>query len=364
MSTSLTNLSTATDSNESSPLLATATSFKESLPLNQTYLPDDLLLNFFVRVSVLYYPILSIVSKRFRCLLASLALYQTRKLLNRTESCIYVCLQYGTEESRWFTLFRRPTQVPRFPNPKPQWFSPCFRPFRKEERKSGDNLLISVTTSNFSPCGNFLWNLSTVGSNIYLIGGYIGYKPTSRVFCMDCRSHIWQEAPSMLIARTVPRRYAVNIYLKEEPSKETFIFLETGTCMVYKPKENRWAAVGWEINYIGTAICVIDNVMYCYRRNKVIEWYDDKENCWKILKGLEELPKLPSGVTLVNYGGRIAVSWDTRTCFKMMIWCAEITLEKRLNEHEIYGKVEWCDVVLTVPRSLRLHKKLIVVISV
>lgn len=134
--------------------------------------------------------------------------------------------------------------------------------------------------------------------------------------------------------------------------------------MVYKPKENRWDAVGWEINYIGTAICVIDNVMYCYRRNKVIEWYDDEENCWKILKGLEELPKLPSGVTLVNYGGRIAVSWHTRTCFKMMIWCAEITLDKGLNEHEIYGKVEWCDVVLTVPRKLHLHKKLIVALSV
>ncbi|KAF3607959.1 hypothetical protein DY000_02048949 [Brassica cretica] len=226
MSTSLTNLSTATDSNESSPLLATATSFKESLPLNQTYLPDDLLLNFFVRVSVLHYPILSIVSKRFRCLLASLALYQTRKLLNRTESCIYVCLQYGTEESRWFTLCRRPTQVPRFPNPKPQWFSPCFRPFRKEERKSGDNLLISVTTSNFSLCGNFLWNLSTVGSNIYLIGGYIGYKPTSRVFCMDCRSHIWQEAPSMLIARTVPRVSVLDgkIYVLESFKNLIYVF--------------------------------------------------------------------------------------------------------------------------------------------
>ncbi|CDY35547.1 BnaA05g16390D [Brassica napus] len=218
MSTSLTNLSTATDSNESSPLLATARSFKEWLPLNQTYLHDDLLLNFFVRVSVLYYPILSLVSKRFRCLLASRALYEIRKLLNRTESCIYVCLQYGIEESCWFTLCRRPTRS-----------------------KSGDNLLISVTTSNFSPCGNFLWNLSTVGSNIYMIGGYIGYKPTSRVFCMDCRSHIWQEAPSMLIARTVPRVSVLDgkIYVLESFKK----FDSSNLMEIFDPKTQTWEHV-------------------------------------------------------------------------------------------------------------------------
>ncbi|KAF8095346.1 hypothetical protein N665_0336s0023 [Sinapis alba] len=398
MSTALTNLSTATDSNESSPPhLATATSFNELSPLNdQPYLHDDLLLNFFVRVSRLYYPNLSLVSKRFRSLLASRSLYKTRKLLNRTESCIYVCLQYGSEEPRWFTLCRRPTRVP---NPKPQWFSPCFRPFRKKERRSGENLLISVTTSNFSFCRNFLWSFSTVGSNIYMIGGYIVCNPTSRVFCMDCGSHIWQEAPSMRIARTFPhvsvldgKIYVLESFRKYDSSNLMEVFdpetqtwehvptpgaeirgeyiLKSGAIkgnlyffgdknMVYKPKENRWDVVGWEINWIGWAICVVDNVMYSYRMNRVIEWYDDEEHSWKIVKGLEELPKLPSRVTLVNYGGRIVVSWDTDTCFKTMIWCAEITLERRLNQHEIYGKVEWCDVVLTVQKSLLLHNKVI-----
>ena len=52
----------------------------------------------------------------------------------------------------------------------------------------------------------------------------------------------------------------MNIYLKVEPSKETFYFFGDKN-MVYKPKENRWDAVGWEINYIGTAICVIDSAV-------------------------------------------------------------------------------------------------------
>lgn len=36
-----------------------------------------------------------------------------------------------------------------------------------------------------------------------------------------------------------------------------------------------------------------------------------------------------------------------------MIWCAEISLEKR-GSKEIWGKVEWCDVVLKVPSSYKI----------
>ncbi|CAL9232526.1 unnamed protein product, partial [Arabidopsis halleri] len=61
-------------------------------PVDLPYLPDDLLLNCLARVSRLYYPILSLVSKRFRSLVASPELYEIRKLLGRTENCLYVCL--------------------------------------------------------------------------------------------------------------------------------------------------------------------------------------------------------------------------------------------------------------------------------
>lgn len=47
---------------------------------------------------------------------------------------------------------------------------------------------------------------TTVGSDIYImIGGYTNLEPWSRVlFVMDCRSHTWHKAPSMLVAKKNP----------------------------------------------------------------------------------------------------------------------------------------------------------------
>ena len=90
-------------------------------PVDLSSLPDDLLLNCLARVSRLYYPILSLVSKRFSSLVASPELYKIRKLLGQTESCLYVCLESMSGFDRhWFTLCRRPT---RTPNLNSRWFT-------------------------------------------------------------------------------------------------------------------------------------------------------------------------------------------------------------------------------------------------
>ncbi|CAL9242503.1 unnamed protein product [Arabidopsis halleri] len=59
---------------------------------------------------------------------------------------------------------------------------------------------------------------------------------------------------------------------------------------------------------------------------------------------------------MVNYGGNIVVLWEEDFVSyigvsKTKIWCAEIALENRHNGQEICGKVMWCDVGLTVPKS-------------
>lgn len=47
-----------------------------------------------------------------------------------------------------------------------------------------------------------LWISTIVGSDIYImICGYDNLEPSSRVFVMDNRVHIWHEAPSMLAAK-------------------------------------------------------------------------------------------------------------------------------------------------------------------
>lgn len=74
-----------------------------------SYLPDDLLLNCLACVSRLYYPTLSLVSKRFCSLLTSIELYKTRTLLGTIERCLYVCLSSpSSSKPHWFTLNRGP----------------------------------------------------------------------------------------------------------------------------------------------------------------------------------------------------------------------------------------------------------------
>ncbi|CAA7018306.1 unnamed protein product [Microthlaspi erraticum] len=387
------------------------TSDEESSRVNMPYLPDDLLLNCLARVSRLYYPILSLVSKRFRSLIASHELYQIRTLLRRTESCLYVCLRLSSgSKQRWFTLSQRPTRVPN-PNPNPSsgCFTPCFRLCtRMEDKKPSGNLLVSVqATHNSSP---LFWQArAAIGSNIYTIG-----ESSSKVFFLDCRSNTWHEAPSMQIARRYPvirvlngKLHVLEIGMVHDPSNSMEIFdpktqvWEHVSCpraeilgqssgfrilakdgkfyvfgdknMVYKPEENKWSVVqdlDMRLSWAPyTSSCVIENVMYSSKMSRRLKWYDSERKLWRGLKGLGKLPKLPnrySRVRLVNYGGKIAVLWDKKVraigSDKKRIWCAVIAVERRSNEQEIYGKIEWCDVVLTVPKSCKLLQILAVTV--
>ncbi|CAA7018307.1 unnamed protein product [Microthlaspi erraticum] len=383
---------------------------KESLQVNNIhYLPDDLLLDCLARVSRLYYPTLSLVSKRFRSIIASIELYQTRTLLGRTETCLYLCINFLGCKQRWFTLCRRPTQT-RNPNPKPRWFTACFRPYRiqmsrtrKEEKKPSENLMVPVFTRIYST--SYRCVRALIGSNIYRIGKQrAGNGFGSRVFFLDCRSHTWHEAPSMPIAQNWPLVSVLDgkIYVVEDhkgldssnliesfdpktqkwahvpgPSAEIaaglvlrslamdgklYLFGIDKT-VAYKPKENKWDVVELDMR-LGSvdneSFCVIDNVMYSRHMSEMFQWYDSKGRLWRDLKGLEELPISPNTrVRLVNYGGKIAALWGKQVrsavdSDNMMIWCAVIAVEIR-NEQEVYGKIEWCDVVLTVPKSCRLE---------
>ena len=112
--------------------------------LTMPYLPDELLLNCLARISRLYYPTLSLISKRFHSLLASTELYRTRRLLGSTENCIYACLLSPHNQPHWCTLGRQPTLIAPFWNQ--------FRILRNRTRMSSSgNLLVSVPSHNFFP---------------------------------------------------------------------------------------------------------------------------------------------------------------------------------------------------------------------
>ncbi|KAL1193867.1 putative F-box/kelch-repeat protein [Cardamine amara subsp. amara] len=134
--------------------------FKRRRRMTILMLPDDLVLNCLARVSKLYYPILSLVSKRFRSIIASTELYQTRIHLGCTESCLYVCLQLDAD-------------------PKTQYV--CSH-YVKDQ-----------LTPSFPPARHS--DATMVGTNIYDIGGLTSdkdYTASSRVMVMDCHSHTWR----------------------------------------------------------------------------------------------------------------------------------------------------------------------------
>ncbi|KAG7581184.1 Kelch repeat type 1 [Arabidopsis suecica] len=328
-------------------------------------LPDDLLFNCLARISRLHYPTLSLVSKRFRSILASIELYQTRTHLGRTESCLYVCLRLLTESSQlcWFTL--------------------CQGPFNSKK------FLVPISSPSFPSA---LWSeTAMVGSNIHAIGGLVNKNVSSSVMVMDCHSHTWREAPSMRMARAshsvcvhdgkiyvtggCKNLYSTNWMEVFDTQTQTWEFLQIpseeifggskyksveyeGTVYVkseakdvtYKLHKGRWRTADLAINKgwgpSSSYYCVIENVFYRYS-NRRIEWYDSEKRLWTTLKGLEKLPLL-SHVNLVNYGGKMAVVWveypygnkDEET----KIWCAEIAIEKR-EKREIWGMVEWFDIV-------------------
>ncbi|CAA7023959.1 unnamed protein product [Microthlaspi erraticum] len=266
-----------------SPLLLPPTTQSTQIP----DLPDDLLLSCFARVSRLHYPTLSLVSKRFRSLLASPELYKTRSLLGHTESCLYVYLRFYSDPNNlcWFTLCRRPN-----------------RNLTKTKKKQSSHLLVPITSPHSTPPFS---SYTAVGSDIYEIGGHISGMASSTVSVFDCRSHTWHQAPSMQVRRINPDVKAIDgkIYVKGNIDYPNSDLVE-----VFDPKTQTWT-------------------------------YETKE--WK---------------SLDDYGGKMAVLWDrldhSSKCKERNVWCAVIALE-RLSSDEIWGTLEWSEVVLKVPKSIQ-----------
>lgn len=261
--------------------------------------------------------------------------------------------------------------------------------------------MVSVSTLKISAWP--WWNCVAIGSTIYKVGKFIDGGISSRVFFLDCRSHTWHEAPTPSIQMTPEwplvsvidgKIYVVEGWndpdssdsmevfdLKKQiwehvpcPRAEVFgksltlrslaidgkLYLIGDKNMVYTAAENKWDVVGYETRICSAfcdSSCVIDNIMYKYSLSRKLQWYDSKGILWRDLKGLEELTKIPKSCTrvrMVNHGGKIALLWEKEVrgfvSNEKNIWCAVFAVERR-SEEEVYGKLEWCEVVLKVPKS-------------
>ncbi|EOA14763.1 hypothetical protein CARUB_v10028060mg [Capsella rubella] len=369
-----------------SPTTKTKTqSLTVSEHLEKPSLPYDLVVSILARVSRSYYTNLSLVSKSFRSILASPELYQTRNLLGRTETFLYVCLRFPDEANpRWFTLYRKkPNQT-------------LTKKKKKTKREDSSVYLLAPTQILDSPHEEWS-SLIAVGSYLYAITAAIHDSPCSNVWFLDCRTNTWLEAPRTRLAHTNSgfdgKMYlagssespgslnCVEVYNTETqawnpvPSRKRIFEYENMEGKIYlnltldatntkedvalKPKVWTWETVGLDTQ-LGS-VCMIDNIAFHYDPRVKFIWKKNKSEgggIWRRLKGLEGLPKFAnySTVKLADYGGKLVVLWDKYLASsgykEKMIWCAEISLDKR-NTEEIWGKVEWFDAVLTVPKSYK-----------
>ncbi|WZY85944.1 hypothetical protein YC2023_032328 [Brassica napus] len=372
--------------------------------LSFSSLPNDITLNFFARIPKSYYPKISLVSKTFRSLLYSSELYAARSQMGTTVTCLYICLEYSTEHftdpsPRWFSLYVKPKRnltdgrtrekssgnllvpVPKHcPPPPPPHASSTILTGSQIYVFGGpldDNVRRYSSAVRVYECRNKTWrNLPNMNmerfyasacvhdDKIYVMGGCIARSEHQSWFEMfDIKTQTWKTLPPnpdlhvRLGCKKVRKIGMVHekIYVKTESELRDW---------VYDVKEKKWsvADVGLSVHW-SSSWCVIDNVMFSYSRFRYV-WYDLKSGTWKDVRGLEVLKKYrsfsshvnPNGrvgsvVELVNYGGKLVIIWDRferrgRSQNKN-IWCAVVALE-RVHEG-FWGKIEWFDVVHTVP---------------
>ncbi|CAG7887048.1 unnamed protein product [Brassica rapa] len=335
-------------------------------------LPEDIVLSILARISTSHYPKLSSVSKSFHDLKHARSRHETR------ENRVFVCLQSHIHpcNHRWFSLWIKPDDHQTLTHP-----SCCV-----SEDKTTRNLLVPVPSS-YSTYLPKLYEMA--GSDIYAIGG--GLNPSSSTTVRVCKEiGKWRESPSMMVARKNAFTCSVNgkIYVIGgcesgesecwaevfDPKTQTWeplpdpgtrlrfssiknldlhsdrIYLRTNEKnFAYLIEENRWEVVD---ENIGESECKVENTWYSYADDG-LHWWHDTKYCqeWRLVK--------------VSYGRKLVIFWVGLT--EMLddfplslppsevseIWCAVVLLERR-HDDEIWGQIEWVDLVLRVPWSQTL----------
>ncbi|CAA7049145.1 unnamed protein product [Microthlaspi erraticum] len=267
-------------------------------------LPYDVALNCLARSSRTQYPTLSLVSKRFRSLLASSDLEATRSLVGKPETCLYVWLNLNNKPC-WFLLSETPNQqrklipIPSFPY-----------------KHSDTSTVLSV------------------GSEIYIIGGGFGkHKRSRRVVVLDCKSHQWRELPKMHVPRNeaavdVTEEGKIRVvggcssrYVNSDKSGE-----------VYDPKTQTWEPLD-----VGVEASLVSSRLRCEGGHKP----------WKRVVGLKG-KTTNHLVSVENHVGgmRKTVLWWLESGPKTQIWCAEVSLVP-CPSGKIERSTEWSENVFT-----------------
>lgn len=325
-------------------------------------LPDEITQNCLARVPRCYYPVVSLVSKTFRRLIASPEIYVDRSVLRCTERVLYVVLRSrATETPRWYTL--------------------NFKPFGND---SINHRLVPIPSFPSIPC----WGMSIVAidSEIYVLGGCIDDELVSTGFVVECPSHTSRYLPSMKQARgcaavgfvdgkiyviggcdplssnwveafdlktqtweTVLGVYNVEVHeltIRSFVIDDKIYIMDRKNSFVYDTKEGRVESDDLLDTQWSVGSCVIDGKIYTFGSKNRIWVFDPIARVWDRLKGLEDLPDKGDGSRMSNLGGNLVIMFNLEKG-STQIFCTEIRLERR-EGGKIWGVILWSNIVITL----------------
>ncbi|CAL9231853.1 unnamed protein product [Arabidopsis halleri] len=304
-------------------------------------LPDEIVLNCLARISRSYYPKISLVCKTFRTLLISNELTVARLHLKTHETFFHVCLQFPDKPCpSLFALWIKPGQT-------------LTNQLEKKERSIGDTRLVPIPSSY---CSTVPFYTISVGSEVYGLKQY--NDPSSMMWVRNKKNLFWRKAPNMTVARAKAIARVLNgkIYVMGGCKADE----SANWGEVFDIKTQTWEPLpdpGAELRFSSISkIEVFKGKLYIRSNEKKDSIYDPKEE-WRVVKGLDMLIKnLGYGIIeIANYGGKLLILWDKfvhhGTCQDKDIWCALIALERRDGSDEVWGNIDWANIVLTVPSS-------------
>ncbi|CAN6805702.1 unnamed protein product, partial [Brassica oleracea] len=291
---------------------------------------------------------LSLVSKSFRSLVSSPELYKTRSLFGFTESCLYVCFT----KDLWYTLCRKPDKTLKSGSsgyalarvPVPNSPSSVFRKVSRYSWIEAPSLPVELHS----------FSASVVDHKIYVAGfDHRLMKNSFEVF--DTQTRVWDSFSSDKREERIKEK-SVSIDGK-------FHVVTNEGVLAYDPKQGKWdMVVGGMCGLMcSDDYCVIGNVLYSVYEG-VFKWYDTERRTWRDLQGLVGLPNITRRrefIRLGDYGGKMVVFWvHVIWTYYKKIWCAEISLERRPDTSEIWGKVEWFDQLRKININFQVEKVL------
>ncbi|CAH8375876.1 unnamed protein product [Eruca vesicaria subsp. sativa] len=333
-------------------------------------LPDDVAIDIVARVPRSHYPTLSLVSKSFRNLIASPKLYKTRSQLGITQHRVYAVLRNrNTGDFSFYILHQRLNSYNRLVHVRtlPHMSSRgSYVPvgskvyaFNNLSAVSFDCISHRAQRVPDIPQRMCYKEVNVIGKKVYVIGDafchYVGENGWSKgwqkaVTVFDTETQSWEP-------KLVNKDMSVGLgpFWSDSVVMEGKIYLKgyrNGDSFVYGPRERKWESMDEVMNskeWEGS--CVIEDVLYYHDRSgKALRAYDPKENSWSVVNGLEEFLAVETARSrwslTVNYGPKkLALFFPKKRDGEKLICCAEIALERHQGG-EIWGKVQWCHIVI------------------